>query len=112
MLNSSITNTFNIIFIEKIFDWLKNKTKRIGKIITKLEAKAMSKSDKVTKYKRFGLFLFVGIPLPGTGAWTGALIAVLLKMKLKDSVISIFLGVIMATTIMTLISYGLPALFK
>ena len=103
---------FIFLFIEKIFDWLKKKTKRIGKIITKLEAKAMSKSDKVTKYKRFGLFLFVGIPLPGTGAWTGALIAVLLKMKLKDSVISIFLGVIMATTIMTLISYGLPALFK
>jgi len=71
----------------------------------------MSKSEKVTKYKRFGLLLFVGIPLPGTGAWTGALIAVLLKLKLKDSVICIFLGVLMATAIMALVSYGIPALF-
>ncbi len=102
---------FIFLFIEKIFAFLKAKTKRIGKLIIKLENKAMSKSEKVKKYKRFGLLLFVGIPLPGTGAWTGALIAVLLKLNLKDSVISIFLGVIMATAIMSLISYGIPALF-
>ncbi len=98
---------FIFLFIEKIFALLK-KTKHIGKLIIKLENKAMSKSDKVTKYKRFGLLLFVGIPLPGTGAWTGALIAVLLKLNLKDSVISILLGVLMATTIMSFISYGIP----
>lgn len=102
---------FIFLFIERIFAFLKAKTKRIGKLIIKLENKAMSKSEKVTKYKRFGLLLFVGIPLPGTGAWTGALIAVLLKLNLKDSVISIFLGVIMATAIMSIISYGIPALF-
>jgi len=102
---------FIFLFIEKIFEWLKVETKRIGKLIMKIENKAMSKSEKVTKYKRFGLLLFVGIPLPGTGAWTGALIAVLLKLKLKDSVICIFLGVLMATAIMALVSYGIPALF-
>ena len=84
------------------------KTKLLGKIVTKIENKAMSKSDKITKYKRWGLLLFVGIPLPGTGAWTGALIAVLLKLNLKDSVISICLGVLMATGIMSFISYGIP----
>lgn len=102
---------FIFLFIEKIFEWLKKKENRLSKLIIKIENKAMSKSDKITKYKRFGLLLFVGIPLPGTGAWTGALIAVLLKLKLKDSVICIFLGVLMATAIMTLISYGIPALF-
>ena len=98
---------FIFMFIEKIFELLK-KTKHIGKLIIKLENKAMSKSDKITKYKRFGLLLFVGIPLPGTGAWTGALIAVLLKLNLKDSIISILLGVLMATGIMSFISYGIP----
>lgn len=98
---------FIFLFIEKIFNLMK-KTKFLGKIVTKIENKAMSKSDKITKYKRWGLLLFVGIPLPGTGAWTGALIAVLLKLNLKDSVISIFLGVLMATGIMSFISYGIP----
>ncbi len=98
---------FIFMFIEKIFELLK-KTKHLGKLIIRLEKKAMSKSEKVTKYKRFGLLLFVGIPLPGTGAWTGALIAVLLKLNLKDSVISILLGVLMATGIMSFISYGIP----
>lgn len=98
---------FIFMFIEKIFELLK-KTKHLGKLIIKLENKAMGKSDKITKYKRFGLLLFVGIPLPGTGAWTGALIAVLLKLNLKDSIISILLGVLMATGIMSFISYGIP----
>ncbi len=98
---------FIFLFIEKIFNLMK-KTKFLGKIVNKIEAKAMSKSDKITKYKRWGLLLFVGIPLPGTGAWTGALIAVLLKLNLKDSVISILFGVLMAAGIMSFVSYGLP----
>ena len=81
-------------------------------LVDKIEAKAMKKSERITKYKRWGLLLFVGIPLPGTGAWTGALIAVLLKLNLKDSVISIFLGVLMATGIMSIISYGIPWLIS
>ncbi len=102
---------FIFLFIEKIFELMK-KTKLLGKIVNKIEEKAMSKSDKVTKYKRWGLLLFVGIPLPGTGAWTGALIAVLLKLNLKDSVISIFFGVLMAAGIMSFVSYGLPWLIS
>lgn len=98
---------FIFLFIEKIFSLMK-KTKFFGKIVNKLEAKAMSKSDKITKYKRWGLLLFVGIPLPGTGAWTGALIAVLLKLNLKESVISIVLGVFMASGIMSFVTYGIP----
>ena len=111
IIGNLIPIPFIFLFIEKIFDWCKTHTKGLAKIIIKIEEKALSKSEKVTKYKRFGLLLFVGIPLPGTGAWTGALIAVLLKLDLKESVICILLGVLMATGIMSLISYGIPALF-
>ena len=76
------------------------------KLVDKLEAKAEKKSAKVTKYKKFGLFLFVAIPLPGTGGWTGALIASVLKMRLKDSLPPIIAGVLVAGFVMTLLSYG------
>lgn len=101
---------FIFLFIEKIFAILRKTI--LKKLIDKIENKAMKKSEKVTKYKRWGLLLFVGIPLPGTGAWTGALIAVLLKLNLKDSVISICLGVLMSSTIMFIISYGIPWIFS
>ena len=96
---------FILLFINKIFFWLK-KTK-LKNMIEKLENKALSKSDQIKKYGRLGLFLFVAIPLPGTGAWTGALIASLFRMKIKDSLPCIFLGVIVAGLIMSLISFGM-----
>ena len=95
---------FILLFIRKIFDWIRNT--RFVKLVDKLEAKAEKKSAKVTKYKKFGLFLFVAIPLPGTGGWTGALIASVLKMRLKDSLPPIIAGVLVAGFVMTLLSYG------
>ena len=73
----------------------------------KIENKAMSKSEQITKYGRLGLFLFVAIPIPGTGAWTGSLIASLLRMKIKDSLPWIFLGVLTAGLIMSLLAFGI-----
>ena len=99
-----IGNPFILLFIRKIFDWMRNT--RFVKLVDKLEAKAEKKSAKVTKYKKFGLFLFVAIPLPGTGGWTGALIASVLKMRLKDSLPPIIAGVLVAGFVMTLLSYG------
>lgn len=96
---------FILIFIEKIFSFLK-KT-RLKKTVEKMENKALSKSDQIKKYGRFGLFLFVAIPLPGTGAWTGALVSVLLRMKFRDSIFPIFMGVVTAGLIMSLISFGI-----
>lgn len=96
---------FILLFIDKIFAWLK-KT-RWKNVVEKLENKALSKSDQIKKYGKIGLFLFVAIPLPGTGAWTGALIASLFRMKIKDSLPWIFLGVIVAGLIMSLISFGM-----
>ena len=72
----------------------------------------MSKSDRIQKYEFWGLVLFVGIPLPGTGAWTGALIAALLNIRLKKAVPAIFLGLLLATTIMCIITYGIPAIVR
>lgn len=102
---------FILAFINKIFDWMKTR-KHFGKLARKIEAKALSKSDTIKKYEFWGLLLFVGIPLPGTGAWTGALIACLLGVKIKKAVPAIFLGIIMATIIMSFITYGLPFLIS
>ena len=96
---------FIFIFIEKIFSWLK-KTRFRG-FVNGLEERALAKSDVIKKYGKFGLFLFVAIQLPGTGAWTGSLAAILLRMKLRDAIIPIFLGVLTAGLIMSLLSFGI-----
>ena len=76
-------------------------------LIEKLENRAMSKSGKVTQYEFMGLVLFVGIPIPGTGAWMGSLIAALLEMDTKKAVFAELLGIAIATVIMSILSYGL-----
>ena len=100
---------FILLFINKIFDWMKN-TKFV-KLVNKLEEKAEKNAEKIMKHKKFGLFLFVGIPIPGTGAWTGSLVAALFKFKIKDAVISIAGGIVLATIIMLLLTYVIPSLF-
>ena len=97
---------FILLLITKIFDWMKG-TKRLKPMVEKLEKKAMSKSDKIEKYEFWGLVLFVGIPLPGTGAWTGTLAASFLDMDFKSSIIAVMLGVMLAGIIMGLASAGL-----
>ncbi len=106
VLGNMLPIPFILLFIEKIFAWMK-KSKRLHKIPEWIEKKALSKSAQIEKYGYFGLFLFVAIPLPGTGAWTGSLLAVLLGMKPKKSFLMIFLGVISAGLIMSLLSFGI-----
>ena len=98
---------FILLLITPIFAWLKN-TKWVKKHIEKLEKKAMDKSDTIQKYEFVGLVFFVGIPLPGTGAWTGSLIAALLGIKFRKAFPAIILGLLLATTIMCVFSYGIP----
>lgn len=111
ILGNIIPIPFIMLFIRPIFDMLK-KTKLFRPVVEKLEAKSLSKSDKIQKYEFWGLLLFVGIPLPGTGAWTGSLIAVLLDIKPRRAVLPIFLGLILATIIMCTVSYFIPWLIK
>ncbi len=97
---------FILWFITPIFDKLK-KTKLFSGLVNKLESKAMSKKDKIEKLQYIGLLLFVGIPLPGTGAWTGCLIASVLNMDRKKSFIYTLLGILVASIIMMILSYGI-----
>ena len=97
---------FILWLFRTIFKWLR-KTKLFRPLVEKLEEKAMSKSDKIEKYEFLGLVLFVGIPLPGTGAWTGALIASLLDIDWKKAFLAIVLGVCLASAIMYFVSYVL-----
>lgn len=97
---------FILWFITAIFDYLKRRGKRLGKLVQKLENKANSKKEQIERLKYLGLVLFVGIPLPGTGAWTGCLIAALLGMDKKKSCLAAVIGVVMAGIIMLIFSYG------
>ncbi len=97
---------FILLFIKQIFKLLK-KVKFFRVIIERLENRAMSKSDNIKRYEFWGLVLFVGIPLPGTGAWTGSLIAALLDVDFKKAILAELLGIAIATVIMSFLSYGL-----
>ena len=102
---------FIIVFIRKIFAFIRKVLPKLDGFITKLENRAEEKSDVVKKYAFWGLFVLVAIPLPGTGAWTGALIAAMLNMRLKAALPSIALGVATAALIVTTVTYGAGKLF-
>ncbi len=97
---------FIIIFIRKIFAWLRTKSAWLNDLVTRLENRALKKTDTVRKFKFWGLFIFVAIPLPGTGAWTGALVAAMLEMRVKDAFPAIALGVLTAGIIVAFVTYG------
>lgn len=111
LVGNIIPIPFILLFIRKIFFWMK-KLNFGRRLVERLESRAMKKSDRIKKYEFVGLLLFVGIPLPGTGAWTGALIASLLEVDIKKASLAIFLGLILALGIMTTVMYGIPALIK
>jgi uncharacterized membrane protein len=99
---------FILFFIKRIIAWLrKSKIKFFNKIAKFLDEKVEKNKDKIEKYGYLGLLLFVGVPLPGTGAWTGCLVASVLDMDRKKSFVSILCGVLMASIIMMVISYGI-----
>lgn len=97
---------FILWFITPIFNKLK-KTKHLSKLVNKIEKKALSKKDKIEKAEFWGLLFFVGIPLPGTGGWTGSLIASLINMDKKKAMLAITCGVLLAGLIVGSLSFGL-----
>ena len=105
-LGNMIPIPFILLFIRKIFA-LMRKVKFFGKIVDKLEARADKKKDTIVKYQEWGLLLFVANPLPGTGGWTGALIAALMDLRMKKCLPIIAIGVFVAGLIMSLITYGI-----
>ena len=101
---------FILVFIRKIFKWLQAKSQRLGSLVRRLEAKADAKKSQVLKYEFWGLMILVAIPLPGTGAWTGALVAAMLDMQLKRAFPAIAVGVAVAGLIVTIATYGVSVL--
>lgn len=106
VLGNMLPIPFIILFGRHLFAWLR-RTRWLSPLFARYEAKLMKKSDRVLRYSFWGLVLFVGLPLPGTGAWSGAAISVLLNLRLKYSLPAILLGVLIAGVIMTLGSHGL-----
>lgn len=97
---------FLILFTTKVFAWLRTKSPKLDRLVVKMEQKGMSKKDVIYKYEFWGLVLLVAIPLPGTGAWTGCLVAALLEMDVKKSIPAVILGVLIAGAIVSFITYG------
>ena len=105
VIGNIIPVPFILFLIKELLHWMSEH--HLSKVATWIENKAIKNKPKIDKYGFFGLMLFVGIPLPGTGAWTGSLVAALFDMDLKRSSLSILLGIFLAAVIMTFFSYGL-----
>lgn len=100
-----------VVFTRKVFEWLRTKSRKLDNMVRKLEAKADKNKDVVLRYEFWGLMILVAIPLPGTGAWTGALVAAMMDMRLKRAMPAIIMGVIVAGIVVTGLTYGVTALF-
>ena len=107
IVGNMIPVPFVILFIRKIFAYLKENWPKLSRFVERLEAKAEKKKPLVQKYAILGLTFLVAIPLPGTGAWTGALVAAMLDIRLKRAIPCILLGVVIAAVIVTMITYGI-----
>lgn len=110
VIGNLIPVPFIIVYIRRIFQWMRRHMPRLNSLVDKLERKAHLKGQRVTKYKYLGLMLFVAIPLPGTGAWTGSLAAAFLDMPLRKAIPSVIVGVLIAGMAISILSYGVVSL--
>ena len=110
VIGNLIPAPFIIVYIRRIFELLRRYLPSLNGLIDKLEKKAHLKGKKVQKYQYLGLWLFVAIPLPGTGAWTGALAAAFLDMPLRKAIPSIFAGVLAAGIAISILTFGVASL--
>lgn len=111
VVGNCIPAPFIILFVRKVFHWMRRTSKWLGETVDQLERRAAEKSDMVQKYALWGLVILVAIPLPGTGAWTGALVAALMDIRLRRAFPAILLGVVLAGIIVTAVSTGVIAIF-
>lgn len=97
---------FLILFTRRVFEWLRTKSALLERFVSRLERKAATKEDLLKKYELLGLCILVAIPLPGTGAWTGSLVAAVFDIRLKHAFPAIALGVLIAGIIVSVVTYG------
>ena len=110
VIGNLIPVPFIIVYIRRIFQWMRKRFPRLNSLVDALERKAHLKGQKVTKYKYLGLMILVAIPLPGTGAWTGSLAAAFLDMPLRRAIPSIIAGVLIAGLAIGLLAHGFTGL--
>ena len=111
MLGNLIPVPFIILFIRKIFAWMRAHMPKLDGLVLRMEKKAEKNRAAVEKYAFWGLVILVAIPLPGTGAWTGALVAAMMEIRLKRAFPAIAIGVAIAGVIVSVITYGAQAIF-
>ena len=110
LIGNLVPVPFLILFVSRIFSWLRTKSRWLEGIVSRLEARAASKKALIDKYKWLGLYILVAIPLPGTGAWTGSLVSAVFDIELKKALPAIALGVLTAGLIVSVVTYGVAAL--
>jgi uncharacterized membrane protein len=110
VIGNLIPVPFIIVYIRRIFQWMRRRSQRLNRLVDRLERKAGMKKDTVMKYEYLGLFILVAIPLPGTGAWTGSLVAALLDMPLRRAVPSILAGVVVAGLAISMLAFGVSSM--
>ena len=101
-----------LLFLRKVFLWMRKISPGFENIVEKLESRAKSKKGIVDKYEIIGLIILVAIPLPGTGAWTGALVATVLDIRMRRALPAITVGVIIAGILVSVVTYGGVAVFS
>ena len=112
LVGNMIPVPFIILFVRPLFKWVRIHIPKLEGFISHLEARAEAKSADVLRYQTWGLLIFVAIPLPGTGAWTGALVAAMMEMRLKRAFPAIVIGVVIAGVIVSIVTYGAQAIFS
>lgn len=110
VIGNILPTPFIIVYIRRVFQWMRRRMPRFNGVVDKLEQKAHLKGKSVTKYKYLGLAIFVAIPLPGTGAWTGALAAAFLDMPLRKALPSIIAGVLVAGVAISILTFGIASI--
>ena len=106
VLGNVVPVPFIILFSRKLLKWLGSKHARLQSAVDWLDRRTQAKTGTVNRYRWFGLMVLVAIPLPGTGAWTGALVASALNMRVRDAMTAITLGVIIAGIIVATLMHG------
>lgn len=112
IIGNLIPIPFILLFLRKVFLWMRKISPGFENIVEKLESRAKSKKGIVDKYEIIGLIILVAIPLPGTGAWTGALVATVLDIRMRRALPAITVGVIIAGILVSVVTYGGVAVFS
>ena len=106
VLGNLLPVPFLVVFTRDVFALMRKKSDKLNSIVLRMERKADRNKDVVLRYEFWGLMILVAIPLPGTGAWTGARVAAMMDMQLKRAFPAIALGVVVAAFIVTWVTYG------